>query len=757
MNGGVDWDAAPTGAPVDLPARSGQRLRLPLTSRVPRVDIGHLDWDVPLDDSLHGERDASKRDAIADAGFLPWFAEYEEGGLAEQAVAVDNARSTVLKNFGPDLGLSLFGNDIATRTANLGGTGPPGVAGYDTLQSDCKRHDAGKMVPKHRSRQLRTAPETCETHELRRDWFDALGWGGGDVEVIDELRRAELSRRVLLLHSVFNLSVNDQRFVDQRPAFRALGDALKFIHDVAPETVAEILLLPSTGAWMAHVLRQLLSEDEEESKDDLWVDVSHLWMITLVMHANAGLEFQAEVPLRDGRVAVPTRGLASFAVESPGPTALVRAQGTTITLDCGQSRVTVHLEDNVDGPGWMCLRQVAVASRGITLKVWLDDIDPFRNFGDPLPPERLLDDEFEHWTTVLQRAIEILATDLPETARAVARGMVSLTPVMVNQDWIWTTRSGSSGNAFGSAVIADPQHGLAMAEALVHEFQHNKFSALLHLVPLSADVDGEFLHAPWRDDPRPINGFLHGVYAFAGIANFWQSVRPNDEHETRFADFQFALWSQQLINALSMPEATALLTTDGLQFFGKLFETVEQWTPPQDAELDEVVELLVRNKQINWRVRHCHPDADQVAQTCRQILTQSPEPITLGDVRVIPNTEPWNHDRIRAFRDRYVFQHFDPTDYPTLAPSDIALVNRDFELAASLFAEELELQPGSHEAWAGLGLALHGQGRQIEADLLRDIPEFARALSMEHRMTGATTPACTLVEWLAGNCVFMHS
>ncbi|WP_433731951.1 aKG-HExxH-type peptide beta-hydroxylase [Actinoplanes sp. CA-051413] len=30
-------------------------------------------------------------------------------------------------------------------------------------------------------------------------------------------------------------------------------------------------------------------------------------------------------------------------------------------------------------------------------------------------------------------------------------------------------------------------------------------------------------HAPWRDNPRPLGGLMHGVYAFFGFAGLWRT------------------------------------------------------------------------------------------------------------------------------------------------------------------------------------------------------------------------------------------
>jgi len=59
-----------------------------------------------------------------------------------------------------------------------------------------------------------------------------------------------------------------------------------------------------------------------------------------------------------------------------------------------------------------------------------------------------------------------------------------------------------------SSLPPDPAQ---MAETLVHEFHHIKLGGLTHLVRLTDDDQTASHYAPWRDDPRPLGGFLQGI------------------------------------------------------------------------------------------------------------------------------------------------------------------------------------------------------------------------------------------------------
>jgi HEXXH motif-containing protein len=75
-------------------------------------------------------------------------------------------------------------------------------------------------------------------------------------------------------------------------------------------------------------------------------------------------------------------------------------------------------------------------------------------------------------------------------------------------------------------MVSEPPDPATPAVSLVHEFQHIKLGALMHLISLVTGDDGTPYYAPWRDDPSPLGGFLQGVCAFFGIAEFWRRRRP---------------------------------------------------------------------------------------------------------------------------------------------------------------------------------------------------------------------------------------
>ena len=194
-----------------------------------------------------------------------------------------------------------------------------------------------------------------------------------------------------------------------------------------------------------------------------------------------------------------------------------------------------------DDPRWLPLRTLTVGSAAVPL----EDLDPYRDLDGPVPPARLDADEAVAWQRLFDEAVAVLAT-------AQGPGPGRLDPAVIRAVVPWARTgllpppppdvrvSASSGDSFGAMVIARPSSPLALAEALVHEFQHSKLAALIHLFPLLRDDRAERYYAPWRPDPRHLTGLLHGAYAFTGVAGFWRDRLSDPEHgET--AAYHFAL------------------------------------------------------------------------------------------------------------------------------------------------------------------------------------------------------------------------
>ncbi|MFV2085579.1 aKG-HExxH-type peptide beta-hydroxylase [Micromonospora sp. LOL_021] len=65
--------------------------------------------------------------------------------------------------------------------------------------------------------------------------------------------------------------------------------------------------------------------------------------------------------------------------------------------------------------------------------------------------------------------------------------------------------SASGAEAFGSALLSEPDDAIQLAATLVHESQHHRLGALRHLLT-PVPTGGSTVRG--RDNPRPVGGLL---------------------------------------------------------------------------------------------------------------------------------------------------------------------------------------------------------------------------------------------------------
>jgi HEXXH motif-containing protein len=64
---------------------------------------------------------------------------------------------------------------------------------------------------------------------------------------------------------------------------------------------------------------------------------------------------------------------------------------------------------------------------------------------------------------------------------------------------------------------------LRVAEAVVHEAMHLNLTFLERYAPLTQT--SRTLYSPWKAEPRPASGVLHGIYVFGCIHSFFERLR----------------------------------------------------------------------------------------------------------------------------------------------------------------------------------------------------------------------------------------
>lgn len=588
-------------------------------------------------------------------------------------------------------------------------------------------------------------------HAVPLDHFDSLAAGGGSPDTISLLRAGERSRRLLLLRAMLDICA-EQPDSGPMPGIDTVWDILISLQDRAPRQFDYILMQPQTGMWIAHSLRRL--HGSGPGNLPVWIDTGYIFNFVLAVAARAGIELQVTVPHRAGTVMIPTIGMIRLTGHADCGIAEAAVLNDRIRLRTDETTVDVPLSGESEGAALWNLRQIRSQAGDRELVIWLDDIDPYRQVGEPVPPERLTDSHVRRWQSLLDDAWVMLAQDNPPLAAAMTVGFDSLVPLPATPPI--PIRSASSGDSFGSALISMPPDPTTLAVTLVHEFQHIKLGGLIHLLRLCQDDSRPRFYAPWRDDPRPLSGLLQGVYAFLGVTGFWRIRRSDDSVPSRdFAEFEFAFWRGQTWHALQALRADSGLTDLGRRFVAGMAAQLDTWrSEGVDPRIAAAAQAAADDHRTNWRIRHLRPYPGDVAALARSLEHGRAARLdNLRTPKVIPDlAATWSHRRITLTRLRFSnaeghgLPHASESSIRDLPAADAALVAGDHQGAAEAYASLLGADPGQAEAWTGLVLAFSSfsdDGRRLLA-----WPELLPAIHGELRMRGPAPDPRVIAEWL---------
>jgi HEXXH motif-containing protein len=624
-------------------------------------------------------------------------------------------------------------------------------------------------------------------HGLPPRQFDALAAGGGGAATIAHLWDAERSRRLLLLSLLATLV--DERAGAAGP-LDGIGRAWEVLSSAEQRSRAvtdDLLLLPQTGQWLRQALVRLQAADGDP--DDvlapLWVDVGQLHLTAAAAAVRTGLAFSLLVPARSGGVWLPSVGYARL----PGrkrPWEAVEAQYDGRLLIVGHGRDSVRVVNPLNGPAarWRPERALAVDSPSGPKRIALSDTGPYRLQQDVAPPALTEAPEasVQRWAELVQHAMQVLARADPQGGQDVAACLRSLEPLPPAQPFRWrsATMADSMGGLAASepvgTVEAQPAEVAQFAAVLTHEVQHSKLSALLHMYTLhQPDAEARF-YAPWRDDPRPLRGMLHGVYAFTAVARFWRGYvlggSAPKEHAA-LAAFEYALRRRQLQRALVQMVYDDGLTSLGRRVVEQLAETVESWGDEAVGNsASHEAERAVADHAVSWRLHHLVPDQGLVTGLARTWLSRA----TPGDAeedmrRIYPPPQLLPDKGARGLDARAVLMRMllsDTTAHEVRALrdlgdavqgaryADLLLLEGDLPAAEALYTTEIASSSpaGAGDftagAWAGLRLVLEAEGARCTAvEALTHAPELVRGVYEAVRGAGAgPTDPVAVADWI---------
>jgi uncharacterized protein len=379
-------------------------------------------------------------------------------------------------------------------------------------------------------------------HQLTDAALDALAAGPGDVAAVTTLSSARLSltRALVAILGAATDQSTDQRRDHKLAIAAAEGWAVLCDVDAAcPDAVADVFAHPYTHAWAVRCLNPPPGADTE-------LDRAHLAGLAAAAALRAGISAVLPLPVRDGLVHLPSLGAFD-----------ARTSATrTVRVSVSAGRLTTG-----DGYAWRPVRRVA----GSAVQVAVDDLDPFRDCQQWPATGRLSESEWLAWQRGLTAASRRLADRAPAYAQVLATGLRAVIPLYPTAEG---TRSATARQAFGAVGVAFPADPREIDDLLVHEFQHTKLYGLCDLRELFDRADTQRLRIPWRPDPRPVEGVLHGAYAHLALAHL---SRGRGE-AGRTAWLRYQGWVRGACEAL---RGTRALTADGQRFVAGIEAAVE--------------------------------------------------------------------------------------------------------------------------------------------------------------------------------------
>ncbi|MGC9537789.1 HEXXH motif domain-containing protein [Streptomyces sp. UG1] len=612
---------------------------------------------------------------------------------------------------------------------------------------------------------------TLDVHRVSRESLRAIAAGNPSEVDLRLLSSAQRSQLLLVLRALLDhagTASHRTRQHDGVPPAERAWRLLCTAQRHAPEAVETVLADPSVMAWALRLLRRLSGSGAPASAP-LWADLGQFHALAAAAALRAGVPAVLRVPAHRGMVWIPGAGVAGPVARRRWSEAEVRVGDADAVVRGELTEVRLPRPLAGSAPGWRPLRELLRAAPGPGKEAaagpWLDTVTPYRDFTQsPKSPGRLAERRLRMWQDRLAGAYVLLERECPADAAALTATVRALVPRSFQTLRGGQVASASSLDAYGAITLSLPYDEVQTAAVLVHEMRHQQLNALLSLVALVRVADdgpagaGErrLYYAPWRSDPRPVHGLLHGVFAFAGVARFWRVHRRQvTGTEAQRASFEFAVLREQLREAVDALATAEDLTEAGRLFVDENAALVRQW---QDDDVPDGPDALARHycalRRALWRARHLEiPEsaAERIATAWTAGRAAPPRPPSVLRSRLesirLDTFGPLARLRLSApehFVRRRKAYGRDPT-----RRAEYAAVAGDTELAAAGYAEWAAQDPLEPEAWIGAVLILPERTTGPGAALLLDRPEVVAGVRQAVAAAGGGYPdPLQLAAWL---------
>jgi len=198
--------------------------------------------------------------------------------------------------------------------------------------------------------------------------------------------------------------------------------------------------------------------------------------------------------------------------------------------------------------------------------------------------------------------LELIRKTCPALARKLSSELRWIVPMPEEKEG---RHSMTLANFPGTVFVGARSQPDRMAELIVHEYLHLVLHAAGEVLPLiEGDSAGPDLYSPWREDARPAEGLLHGIYVFTGVMMFWLGHLQEPGPRCAYAQERVALLRLQLHKATqAMEERYSGKIVDRVLDSTRRSASLAQ-TAPIAPEVVIEAEQRVDHHYQQWLMRH---------------------------------------------------------------------------------------------------------------------------------------------------------
>lgn len=143
--------------------------------------------------------------------------------------------------------------------------------------------------------------------------------------------------------------------------------------------------------------------------------------------------------------------------------------------------------------------------------------------------------EAKDWVASLDAALALIELYTPRIYAEMQLYVQQVVPVGYDER---LHLSASYAEAIGTLYMSLHPKPMVLAEALIHEFSHNKLNALFELDPVLENAFTSMHQSPVRPDLRPLHGVLLAAHAFLPVAALYEAMVDAGVPESERPDFR---------------------------------------------------------------------------------------------------------------------------------------------------------------------------------------------------------------------------